>query len=106
MREHPAAAGACEEPDLEEVGLDDVFERAGVLVHGGGDGVETDGSAVVDGRDGAEVCAVEFVEAEVVDAFESEGLLDDFRRDGAVAADLGVVACSAEEAVCDAGGAA
>lgn len=52
QRESSASSGSGEEADLEEVGFDNVFEGAGVFVHGGGDGFEAYWAAFVDGADG------------------------------------------------------
>ena len=104
--ESPASSGSGEEADLEEVGFDDVFEGAGVFVHGGGDGFEADGSTFVDGADGFEEAAVEVVEAQGVDGFEGEGAFDGFDAHDAFGFDLGEVADSSEQPVCDSGGAA
>jgi hypothetical protein len=71
-----AAAGSGEEADLEEEGLDNVFQRPRILVQRGGDGFEAYGAAFVGGGDGAEVGAVEVVEAQVVYGFEFEGGFD------------------------------
>ena len=53
-------------------------------------------------HDGEEA-AVERVEAELVDAFECEGLLEDFRCEFAGGADDGEIADAAEESVGNAG---
>lgn len=101
-----ASACARDEAGLEEEGLDDIFEGAGVFVEGGREGFEPDGAAVVGGGEGFEVCAVEGVEAELVDAFEGEGFINDAWVETALGADLGVIADAAEESVGDAGRAA
>ena len=104
--EHAAAAGAGQEAELEQEGLDDVFKRSGILAHGGGDGLDAAGAALVGGADDAEVLAIKLIEAERVDTFHGERLLDDVDVQFAGGLDLRVVADAAEQAVGDAGRAA
>ena len=101
-----AFGGSSDEAGLEEEGFYDVFEGVAFFAHGGGHGVDADGAAfVVAGHDGHEA-AVEGIEAEVVDAFEGEGLVQHIGCEVAVGADDGEIADAAEEAVGDARGAA
>ena len=56
-------AAALEEADLQEERLHEVLDVVGVLVEGGGDGLDADGAALVEVNDDAEVLAVVLVEA-------------------------------------------
>lgn len=105
-RQLPAAPRPRQKPNLQQVRLDDIFERSRIFVQRRRDGFEADGAAFVGGGDGAEVGAVEVIQAEVVYGFEFERGLDARGCDGALGFDLGVVADAAEEAVGDSGCAA
>ncbi len=65
-----------QKPNLQQIRLDHIFQRPRILVQRGRDGFEADGAAFVGGRDGAEVGAVEVIQAEVVYGFEFERGLD------------------------------
>ena len=101
-----ALLGAGDEGVLEQIGFDDVDEGFGFLAHGGGDGLDAGGAAVVDLDQGADEQAVLFVEAAVVDALEFQGFPCDVDGQVALGFDGGEVAGAAEEAVGDARGAA
>ena len=96
-------AGSGDEADLEEIGLDDVFEGVALFAEGGGKGLDASGAAVVGGDEAGEKGAVEVVEAQVVDLFDLQGGGGKFAGGPALAMDLGVVADAAEQTVGDAG---
>ncbi len=102
LGDHAPASGPSKEPELEQVGLDDIFESARVFIEGRGNGFESNRTAVVDVADGLEITAIELVESESIDPFERERVVDDLGRDLAVGADHGKVANATEETVCDA----
>ena len=67
---------AGDEPQLQQERLDHVLQRARVLVHGGGQSLEAHGTALVGRADGLEIRTVELIEAQGVDAFEGERLIN------------------------------
>ena len=101
-----AATGrALEEALLDEEGLVHLFQRAGVLADGCGDGAEAYGSATKLVDDGAEDLVVNLVEAVAVDVECFEGIACYLHVDGAGALDLCEVAHAAQQGVGDTGGA-
>src|SRR5512134_562121 len=105
-RDPAAARLARNEADLQQIWLDDLGQRLGVVVDGGRDRLDADRTPTVDLEDGTEEAAVEPVQAARVDALAVERVPGDRLGDGAVAAHLGVVAHAPQQAVDDPGRAA
>lgn len=97
-----ASRGAVEEATLDEEGLVDLFERVFFFGERGGEGIEADRASVVLLDDGHEQAAVELVEAVSVHLEHFERVFGGGSVDVARAANLGVVADAAQEAVGDA----
>src|SRR5262249_14245964 len=100
-----ALAGAADEARLELVRVADVDECVDVFAEAGGDGFNAGGASVVYLDQGAEVGAILFVEAAVVDAFKFEGGFGDIDRQLSFcffAFDGGVITNSSKQAIGDA----
>ena len=78
-----ALLGADDEADLEQVGLDDVFERISFLAECGSQSFAARRPAVVCVDQGVQERAVQLVEPEFVDPLEIECLVDDGRGESA-----------------------
>src|SRR6266850_4685393 len=99
---HPPSVGrAHDEADLQEIGLDHLGQRLGLVVDGGGDRLQTHRSPAVVVDDRPEKAPVEPVEAPGVHALAVEGAASDVLGDAAVALHLRVVADAAEQPVRD-----
>lgn len=96
-----AAFGAADETDLEEVRLDDVFERIAFFAEGGGDGLDARRPAVIDLDQRPHERPVQVVQSQRVDAFHRQGAVDDVAGQSPRALDLGIVADALEQAVGD-----
>ena len=96
-----AARGALDESLLDEERLIDLFHSAGVLADGGGDGVDTHGSALELVDDGQQNLAVDEVEAVTVYVQGFEGKARDFQVDAPASLDLRKVADAAQQRVGD-----
>src|SRR2546426_6082270 len=90
-----------DETDLQEIGLDHLGQRFGLVVDGGRDRFETDRPAAVVVDDRGEEAPVEPVEAARVHALAVERPPRDRCGDDTVTLHLGVVAHAPEEAVRD-----
>src|SRR5438552_3268959 len=101
-----AARRAGQEAALHEKRLVHLFERTGILAHGGGDGREPDGPAFELLDDRLEDPAVHVVEPELIHVQPFQRLARHVGGDLATGADLGVVAHPLAQAVGDARGAA
>src|SRR2546425_2674430 len=97
-----AARRAGEEALLHEERLVHLLERARVLAHGGGDGRETNRSALELLDDGLQDPTVHVVEPELVHVEPFQRFAGDRRRDLAFGAHLRVVAYPLQEPVRDA----
>ena len=97
---------AVDEAFHNQVGLVDLFDGAGVLAEGGGDGLDAHGAALELVDDYAEQLVVDFVESVAVDIEGFEGHAGYILVDGAGAFDLGEVAHAAQQGVGDTGRAA
>src|SRR6185503_17455966 len=73
-RDAPAAGLAGDEADLQQIGLDDLGQRLGVVVDGGGDGLDAHRSTTIYVDDGLQEAPVELVETARVDALALERL--------------------------------
>jgi hypothetical protein len=97
----PSARGSRHEAFLQEIRLDDVFERFGIFGEGSGDGSNAGRTAAVLLDDRAQECAVKPIETELVDAFALQRLFGDRRSDVAIRADFCEIANASQEAVRD-----
>src|SRR4051812_45406710 len=93
-RRTPALAGARHHRLLKQVGLDNILKRVAFLAHGGRDGFDADGTAVVYLDDRPQKGAILFVEPAFVDLRQLQGLFRDWQRELSVAFDGGEVARS------------
>ncbi len=101
-----AARRALQVALLDEVGLDDVLDGAGLLADAGGDVVQPHRAAVEAVDDSLQQLSVHHVEALGVHIEHRQGALGDVLRDAAVALHVGIVAHAPQQAVGDAWGAA
>src|SRR5581483_2992907 len=98
---HPTPRRALEHAELKQERLVDVFEGVRLFADADGERRQTDRAAAEAATYGVEDGAVEFVEALLIHAEESEALVGCLLGDDAVAPNLGVVADPAQEAVGD-----
>src|SRR5450755_379901 len=99
---HAPARSADEEAELNQIGLVDFLNGIGFLGNGGGDGVQSNGAAMVFFEDRQHNFLIDFIEAEAIHFEQVEGGLGDGLGDAAVGTDLGVIAYAAQEAIGDA----
>src|SRR5207342_1357061 len=100
-RDHAAARGALEQALLEQVGLEHVLDRVGLLADRDGQGREPDRAAAELGRDRVEQGAVAAIEAAGVDLEHLQGEGGDLGVDRAAIPDLGDVADPLQQPVGD-----
>jgi hypothetical protein len=93
-----------QESQLQQVGLDDVFDRVGLLTHRRRERREPDGPAAEPLHDRLQDRVVEPIEAFVVDLEDLEARARDLAGDRAVVPHLGEVAHPTEQPVRDARG--
>ncbi len=96
-----AARSADDEADLQQVRLDHVFERVALVAHRCRDRLDPRRAAVVVLDERLQVRPVEIVEPEPVDLQDVERHVHDRRRQRAVAADIGVIPHSPQQAIHD-----
>lgn len=98
-----SARGTFDESFLDEVGLIDILDGAGIFAHGGSDCIESDRSAAELIDDGGEEFVIYLIETESIDIQRLEGILGDVEIDGTVTFDLGEIAHASQEGVGDTG---
>src|SRR5690554_6765308 len=86
---HPASRGPVEKADLEQVRLDDLFDRVFFFVDGGGDRTQTDRAAIKLLDDRPQQFGVPFVEAIAVDIHAVERVRRDLGGNASVVVNLG-----------------
>ena len=106
LRGNAAARGTMQESDLDQKRLVDFLDGVGVFGDGGGQGFDTDWTTLMALDDGKQKFAVHFVETVAVDFEHLQRGVRAGLVDGAVAADLSVVAHATQQAIRDARSAA
>ncbi len=102
LAQHAAAAGADQEPFLDQIGLDDVFQRVAGFGQGRGEGFDADGPAGMVIREAEQIAAVHRIEAGMVDIqFRQRGVSGGF-VDAGETGDGGKITDAAGEAAGDA----
>ena len=101
LRHDPAARGALEEAQLEQVGLVDVLDRVSLLAERDGERRQPDRAAVEPLHDRPQQLAVGALEPFAVDLEQVERLGGDLVGDDALVPDLRDVADAAQDAVRD-----
>lgn len=92
---------SSEKPDLQEIGLDHIFEGVSFFAESCGDGVDTGWAAFIDVDQRPEEGPVQFIEAQCINLLHFKGFFNDVDIKGARALDLGIVADTFQESVCD-----
>ena len=96
---HSAAWGALNETDLQQVRLDDLFDRILFLVQRSTECAQTDGPPVEFFNDGPQQLNIAIVESKAVDLHLVERIGSDLFVDATVVIDLGKVAHAPQQPV-------
>lgn len=96
---HAAAGCAVEEADLEQVRLNDLFDRIFFFVDRGGDRAKADGAAIKFFDDGFEQLCIHLIEAVAVDFHPVKSVASDMFGNTAVMIDLGKITHSSQQAI-------
>ena len=96
---YPAARGALQEAQLEQIGFVHVLYRFHFFADVGGDRRKTDGAAVIESDHRRQYLPIQVIKPFVVHAQNGQSFVGDFLRDQAIAIDLGEIAHTAEQPV-------
>src|SRR5262245_4354428 len=100
-RDPPTRGRAHHEPDLQEIRLDQLRERLGLVVDRRRDGLDADGASAVELDDGSQESSIQPVEAPAVHTLLVERVASDHGRDHAAARHLGVIADPTQQTIHD-----
>ncbi len=98
-RGHAAAASAIQKPNLNQIRLDNFFDRILFLMNRSGDGTDADGSTIKFFDYGQHKLAISFVKSKLVDLHAIQRITRHFLSDAAVVVDLRVVANAAKQTI-------